>query len=204
MLRDRPTADASLLKIAAQSNDADRDILRMAAEGDMARATRVLMKRHGRSVYRYCREALRDATLADDVQQQVFIEAHRDLATFAGRSTVRTWLFAIARHRVLDAAKSRTRARAHIEDDATADTVDPTPPPDERLDDAELIEALVACVGKLSTQVRAAVLLRYQLGFTFEEMAVICDEKAGTLQARVMRVLPLLKACIEQRTGHRA
>ena len=204
MPRDRTTDDASLLEIAARDNDADRDILRMAVAGDMARAMRVLMKRHGRSVYRYCREALHDPTLADDVQQQVFIEAHRDLTTFAGRSTVRTWLFAIARHRVLDAAKSRTRARAHIEEEATADTTDPTPPPDERIDDAKLALALVDCVAKLPDAILTAVLLRYQQGFTFEEMAVICKEKPGTLQARVMRVLPLLKNCIEERLGRRA
>ena len=47
-----------------------------------------------------------------------------------------------------------------------------------------------------------AVVLRYQHGFTFEEMAVICNEKPGTLQARVSRALPLLRACVE-RTGGR-
>jgi DNA-directed RNA polymerase specialized sigma24 family protein len=48
---------------------------------------------------------------------------------------------------------------------------------------------------------RTAVLLRYQQGFTFAEMARICGEKPGTLQARVARALPLLRAWIEAQTG---
>ena len=183
--------------------DPDLDILEIVATGDLSAALKLMMRRHGRGVYRYCREALHDATLADDVHQQVFIEAHRDLATFARRSTLRTWLFAIARHRVLDAAKSRKRAEAHLEDDDTADTPDPSPPPADRLDEAVLGAALVACVGKLPERTRTALLLRYQQGFTFEEMAEICREKAGTLQARVTRALQVLRTCIEARTRPR-
>jgi len=198
-----PGVGQCTLEVTAKPDDPDRDIIELIVTGDQGAALRLLMKRHGRGVYRYCREALRDPTLAEDVQQQVFIEAHRDLLTFAGRSTVRTWLFAIARHRVLDAAKSRRRADAHIEDNAAADAQDPTPLPDDRIDDAQVSFALVGCVGKLSERSRTAVLLRYQQGFTFEEMAEICGERAGTLQARVMRALPILRACIEKRTGGR-
>jgi RNA polymerase sigma-70 factor (ECF subfamily) len=186
---------------AAHDRDPDRDIVELVAADDTTGALHLLMRRHGRSVYRYCREALRDATLADDVHQQVFIQAHRDLPNFARRSTVRTWLFAIARNRVLDAAKSRGRAEAHIDDHSAADACDPTAPPGERLDEAQLREALVDCVGKLPERVRTAVLLRYQQGFSFEEMAEICREKSRTLQARVARALPLLRACVERRTG---
>src|SRR5262249_23650225 len=81
------------------------------------------------AVYRYCRIALGDTVLADDVHQQVFIEAFRDLPGFAGRSTLRTWLFGIARHRVLDAAKRRRRARAHLDITGGADLPDPRPSP---------------------------------------------------------------------------
>jgi DNA-directed RNA polymerase specialized sigma24 family protein len=39
--------------------------------------------------------------------------------------------------------------------------------------------------------------LRYVQNFSYEEMAVICGEKAGTLQARVARSMPLLQKCLE-------
>jgi RNA polymerase sigma-70 factor (ECF subfamily) len=181
--------------------DPDRDIVELIDRGDLNLALTSLMRRHGTAVYRYCREELHDRTLADDVHQQIFIHAFRDLTRFAHRSTLRTWLFAIARHRVLDAAKSRRRAQAHIEEDDTADTPDPTPPPGERLDEARLHRALITCLRKLGGHVRHVLVLRYQQGFTFEELGEICREKPGTLQARVARALPAIRKCIEARTG---
>ena len=167
----------------------------------MTGALRRLMQRHGTPVYRYCREALRDATLADDVQQQVFIEAYRDLPRFHGRSSLRTWLFAIARHRVLDAAKSRKRAHSHVDADDATGIADPRPTPGEAIDDRRLREALAHCLGQLREPIQAALLLRFQQGFTFEDMAEVCHEKPGTLQAKVTRALPVLRTCIEHRTG---
>jgi RNA polymerase sigma-70 factor (ECF subfamily) len=184
-----------------RGEDPDHDIIALIQRGELAAALTSLMRRHGTAVYRYCREELHDRTLADDVHQQIFIQAHRDLERFAARSTLRTWLFAITRHRVLDAVKSRRRAQAHIEEDDTADMPDPTPPPGERLDEARLQQALISCLRKLGDHVRGTLALRYQQGFTFEELGAIFGEKPGTLQARVMRALPVLRACIEARTG---
>jgi RNA polymerase sigma-70 factor (ECF subfamily) len=181
--------------------DRDRDILGLVANDDMTGALRLLMQRHGTSVYRYCREALHDAALAEDVQQQVFIAAFRALPSFGERSSLRTWLFGIARHRVLDAAKSRRRTRSQVDGDDAAEVADALPSPGERLDDARLREALLGCLGRLRPAVLTAVLLRFQQGFSFEEMATMCDEKPGTLQAQVARALPVLRLCIESRTG---
>jgi RNA polymerase sigma-70 factor, ECF subfamily len=183
--------------------DPDSEVLGLVANHDMTGAIRCLMQRHGTSVYRYCREALRDEALAEDVQQQVFIAAFRDLSSFSGRSSIRTWLFAIARHRVLDAVKSRRRARSHIEHDDSVEVADSAPSPGESLDDARLQQALIGCLDKLAPHVVAALLLRFQQGFTFEDMARMCREKPGTLQAQVKRALPRLRTCIESRTGGR-
>ncbi len=161
----------------------------------------LLMKRHGLAIYRYCREGLRDAALAEDVHQQVFIEAHRDLRRYEGRSSLRSWLFGIARHRVLDAAKARSRHDRPLDKGERPDIPDQRPGADERIDDAALKAALLLCLERLGEHVKTAVLLRYQQGLTFEEMAEICGEKPGTLEARVRRALPVLRECIETRTG---
>jgi RNA polymerase sigma-70 factor (ECF subfamily) len=190
-------------EVCARAEDPDRDIVNLALNGDLNAALRTLMRRHGSAVFRYCREALHDRALAEDVHQQVFIQAHRDLPRFGGRATLRTWLFAIARHRVLDAAKSRRRALARIEDKDTSDPPDLTLTAGEQIDDVRLHEALIACIAKLGEHMRTAVLLRYQQGFSFEEMAEVCGEKPGTLQARVVRALPRLRACIEASTRGR-
>jgi RNA polymerase sigma-70 factor (ECF subfamily) len=179
----------------------DGDVMSRLGAQDVPGALRLLMQRHGRAIYRYCREALRDAILADDVHQQVFLEAYRDLPRFAGRSSVRTWLFAIARHRVLDAAKARRRARARnpVELAELGEVPDPGASPFDALDELQLRRALVASLGDLGEPARTAVLLRYQQDFTFQEMSQICGEKPGVLHARVTRALRRLRERIAVR-----
>jgi len=181
------------------ADDADDDICDLVDHGDVRGALRQLMQRHGAAVYRYCRTTLRDEALAEDVHQQVFIEAFRDLPRFEGRATVRTWLFTIARNRAIDAGRARTRRQSQLEEVEVQDAPDPRPLAGESLDDARLREALVASLDELGHDLRAAVLLRYQQGFTFEAMAEVCGEKPGTLQARVARALLQLRAHIEAR-----
>jgi RNA polymerase sigma-70 factor (ECF subfamily) len=184
----------------APRSDPDQDALALLDRGDIKAALQCLTERHGAAVYRYCRVALEDDALADDVHQQVFLEALRDLPRFERRSTVRTWLLGVARHRVLDAVRQRQRARSH-HDEAVAEPADTRQPPGESIDDARLQAALVDCLGELDPTIRTAILLRYQQGLSYEDMAEICGEKPGTLQARVSRALRRLRARIETRTG---
>ncbi|HEY0195556.1 MAG TPA: sigma-70 family RNA polymerase sigma factor [Kofleriaceae bacterium] len=180
----------------ARPDDPDRQLVELARTGQARVACHLLMHRYGTDVYRFCRTELRDDALAEDVQQVVFLQAYHHLPGFEGKSTVKTWLFAIARHRVLDASKARRRARAHLEDDAV-DPSDPGPPADQQLDAARAQRYLAECLARLGEPTRTAILLRYQQGFSFDEMAEICGERAGTLQARVARALPRLKAMLE-------
>jgi RNA polymerase sigma-70 factor (ECF subfamily) len=184
----------------ADDADPDGDVIELVGRGELHAALSRLMRRHGDAVYRYCREALRDAALAADVQQQVFLGAFRDLPRFAGRATVRTWLFSIARYRVLDAVRRRLRAEARIaQAQAAAEPPAVAPSPADSLDDTRLRAALVASLGELGEPSRTAVLLRYQQGFSFDEMAAICRERPATLRARVARALPVMRASIEAR-----
>jgi RNA polymerase sigma-70 factor (ECF subfamily) len=184
------------------STDPDSDVLACVANGDMEGALRLLMHRHGTRVYRYCREELRDAARAEDVHAKVFEQVYRDLAKFDRKSHLRTWLFAIAHHRVLDAIKAHKRELAHRgPQDEVKHIADPRPSAAEKIDDARLIQALMACLDELDDEVRRAVLLRHPLEFTFEEMSTILRVRPKTLEARVRRVMPLLRDCIERRTG---
>jgi RNA polymerase sigma-70 factor (ECF subfamily) len=182
------------------ASNPDHDVLRLVQRGDRRCALQLLMRRHGDDVYRYCRAALRDIHLADDVRQQVFLEAYRDLTQFSGRSSMRTWLLSIARHRILDAMKARRRAHARVSDAAleeVTDAPDPRPSAAESFDEMRLRHALVASLEGLSTDVRNAVLLRFQQGMSYEDMAEVCGESPATLHARVTRALPLLRKSIK-------
>lgn len=191
---------AEAASVASPSEKPDDDVRELIARGDLSRALQLLMQRHGEAMYRYCCTALDSEALADDVLQRVFIEAYRDLRSYSGRSTLRAWLFGITRHRVLDEKRSLQRAAGRSQP-LKVSALDPQPLAAERIDDEQLRQALLSCLGEVGEHVRTALLLRYQQGFSFEEMAQVCNEKAGTLQARVARALPVLRACIEGRTG---
>jgi RNA polymerase sigma-70 factor (ECF subfamily) len=182
---------------APRHYDSDKDVIELVQRGEYHDALRRLMQHHGTAVFRYCREALRDAALAEDVQQQVFIEAYRNLGRFSGHSSLRTWLFGIARHRVLDTAKRRRRSQCRLDEATLGDLPDPRPSVGESIDDRRWHKALLMALAELPASTRDAVLLRFRQGMSYEGMAAICAEKPGTLQARVVRALPHLRARIE-------
>jgi RNA polymerase sigma-70 factor, ECF subfamily len=179
----------------------DGDVVALIERGESRAALNALMARYGVSVYRFCRQMLRDEALVDDVHQQVFVQAFRDLPRFQQRSALRTWLFGIARHRCLDAIKIQGRRdrRFPLDDEPGAGDAAPGPSPLDQLSLAELSGALDHCLDELAPATKSAVLLRYREGLPFDEMAGLSNEKAGTLQARVARALPVLRRCLERR-----
>lgn len=66
-----------------------------------------LFRRYRDAVYLWCHRHLGDHDEALDLAQETFIEAHRALPGFEGRSAFRSWLFAIARFRCLSAIRRR-------------------------------------------------------------------------------------------------
>lgn len=174
--------------------DPERDARAALAARDLRRALTILMDAYGDALYRHCRQVLGDAALADDVHQMVFVQAYRDLPRWEARSTLRTWLYAIARHRCLDALKATRRWRRRFTSvAATPEQADERARADRSVEAA----ALEVALARLKPKVRVAVLLRYREGLSFEEMAEVCGERAATLQARVARALPALRAALE-------
>ncbi len=164
--------------------------------GDYKVALTRLMQAYGVELYRYCRQMVGNDGLADDVHQTVFVQAYEDLRNFSRRSSLRAWLYGIARHRCLDALKMGQRWGKRFTFTQPADVVDETPLADERLKSRALSRVLERCLQKLAPHIRMAVLLRYQEGISYEEMADICRERPATLQARVARALPALRSCV--------
>jgi RNA polymerase sigma-70 factor (ECF subfamily) len=179
--------------------DPETDALDAIRRGDLSRALTILMETYGDDIYRHCRSVVGSGDLADEVHQTVFIQAFRDLATYHGRSSLRSWLYAIARHRCLDALKiTRRWRRRFLAGPSVPEGEDQGAGAEARLVARADERALEAALAKLKPKVRVAVLLRFQDGMSFEDMAEICGERAATLQARVMRALPVLKEALEE------
>lgn len=170
--------------------------------GDLRSTLTVLMECYGEEIYRHCRQVTGSDALAADVHQTVFVQAYRDLARFGGRSSFRTWLYAISRNRCLDALKAQKRRRWRFRQglDVT-DRADPGPDAVSRLQSLAEGEAMDAALESLKPEVRIAVLLRYREEMSYEEMAEVCGERPATLQARVQRALPKLKKALQKAGG---
>lgn len=176
----------------------EAEVVAALAAGDRTLAITLLMRHFGTPIYAFVRGMLRDDSLADDIHQQVFIEAHRDFDDFAGRGLA-AWLYRIARNRCIDALRAQRRWQARRADDDVDDADGGAVPADVLLDDERRLVALAACVDALAPHARTTVLLRFQEGFSFEEMGAMCGERPGTLQQRVARALPVLRRCLEKR-----
>jgi RNA polymerase sigma-70 factor (ECF subfamily) len=180
--------------------DREADALAALDRGDRDAALTVLMAVYGTATWRYCRRLVADEELARDAHQLTFVQAYEALHGFSRRSSLRTWLFGIARHRCLDALKVARRRQARFRGLAAAgDRPAALTSAEERLAARALAAALAACLAELAPRIRAAVLLRFQQGLSYPEIARLTGEAAATLQARVARALPVLRRCLEQR-----
>lgn len=168
--------------------------------GDRARAIQLIDEVFGAGLFRFIHILVRRADLAEDVYQITLLEAFRDLGTFAARSTLRTWLFGIARHRCLDALKTgRRRDAALVPAEDLHDHPDSAPGPDQRLDDVQLKAALAACLDQLAAETRMILVMRFSEGLPYDDIARICEASTEAVRARVSRALPMLRRCIEQK-----
>jgi RNA polymerase sigma-70 factor (ECF subfamily) len=197
----RPTVEAErpAARARAPAAEIEAEALRALEAGDLRRALTILMDGFGDAIYRFCLNMVADEALARDVHQTTFVRAYEALPSYGGRSTLRTWLYAIAWHRALDALKSRRRQARYFDHGTPApEHAAGEPPPDDQLAASRLARILEDCLERLLPKVRVAVLLRYREGLSYNEMAEISNEQPATLQVRVARSLPVLRRCIEE------
>jgi RNA polymerase sigma-70 factor (ECF subfamily) len=165
---------------------------------DLRAALTVLMDAYGEDIYRFCRRLTGDAQLAEDLRQVIFMQAFEDLAQLAPRSTLRAWLYGIARHRCLDACKGRSRWRKRFQLTAALpeQTEAASPDPADALDQTALQRALTHCMDKLDMELRMLIHMRYQDELSYTELSGAFGAEPATLQARVTRAMPGLRRCV--------
>src|SRR5690349_19386759 len=138
--------------------------------GDRRGAIEALMRSYGTDVFTAAARIVRDRAMAEDVLQQTFLEAHRDLDTFRGNSSFRSWLVSIAIHRSLDAVRRVRRDTVRtVADDPIEHIVDTKAGPDVGIDRRRRLDALEDCLRDLVPRVRAAVLMRFKNGMAYED-----------------------------------
>lgn len=119
---------------------------------------------------------------ADDLTQDVFMKAWRKIGTYDGRSSMKTWLYAIARTTVLDALRRRKiRSVMSLFTDKGAAFE-----PEGGMDDAtaELRHHLRLAIAALPESYRSVILWREVDGLSYADIAAITGESEGTLRSR--------------------
>jgi RNA polymerase sigma-70 factor, ECF subfamily len=149
------------------------------------RAFAELFARFAGRTLRYLRGLVGDA--AEDLQQEVWLAVYRGIASLSDPRAFRTWLYRATRHRALDHLRRRRRERELVADVA-AETPDATDPAEE--DPLAAMEpldatALHAALVQLPPPQREVLVLRYQDGLSYAEIALVVGCSVGTVRSRL-------------------
>jgi RNA polymerase sigma-70 factor (ECF subfamily) len=174
----------------AGSGRDERAWIRGAQDGSVA-DLEALFRHHWPRAYRAAYLVVHDAAAAEDIAQESFLAAVRNLARFDRRRPFGPWLHRIVVNRAID--WSRARALRREIGDAPLGIVAAPPRPDAA-HAHELADALAA----LSPEHRAVIVLRHLLHYTPGEIAELLDLPRGTVNSRLRRGLDTLAAQLEE------
>jgi RNA polymerase sigma-70 factor (ECF subfamily) len=160
----------------------DPATLRKAQRGN-DHAFAVLVSAYEVPVFNYILRMVGDRTLAEDLTQDVFLRIHHGLPGFSLRCRFTTWLFQIAKNRVLDELRARERRPYPdaLDDAAPLEAVDAPP---ERI---EMIDAVWRAVGALNPDLKMALLLRDVVGLSYAEIADSLEITLATVKWRIYK-----------------
>lgn len=174
-----------------QSQATDLELIRLAAEGDPS-AFHTLVDRYAQSLYRLAYSMIGSAADAEDVLQETFAGAYRNLRGFQERSSVKTWLSRILVRQAAGSLRSRKTRRVRM-----TQSIDQQPAADRSADPAMGVESsaegvtrridIAAALQTLSREHREVVVLREFEGLSYEEIAEVLDVPRGTVDSRLSR-----------------
>ncbi len=137
---------------------------------------------------------LNNPTVADDVVQEAFIKAHRDIRRFEGQSQLGTWLYRIAINQALDTMRKKQRTERWLSflSPMADEEGKPAMPEGEvpsraslGLENADLRETILHAMDELSSEHRAVIQLRLIDEMSLEETAHFLRCRPGTVNSRL-------------------
>ena len=160
----------------------DEALISRIAAGDRL-AMQVLFARHHIRVYRFVLRLVSNATMAEDLISEVFLDVWRQAGSFEARSAVSTWLLAIARFKALSALRRRTEDE--LDEAAAAAIEDPADDPEMAVQKKDKGEILRKCLTVLSQEHREVIDLVYYHEKSIEEVAEIVGIPEATVKTRM-------------------
>ena len=174
-------------------------------------AIRGLVERYSSRLFRYLTRFVGEASLAEDILQDTWLRVVERLDRYDRTRPFEGWIFAVARHRAIDALRRRARMRKTLGQPAEpfeteqGDHLDPLetvaapdPSPLDVLTEAETEQRIAAAFARLPPHYREALTLRFHEEMHLDEIAQLLEVPLSTVKTRVQRGLLLLR----QRAEH--
>ena len=169
-------------QVAATETSSDEVLIRRIADGDQL-AMRTLFARYRVAIYRWLLRLVGDEALAEDLLSDVFLDVWRKAASFEARSSVATWLLAIARYKALSAR--RQQPHAELNDELASTVADPADDPELVLQKKDRAELLRQSLAKLSPEHGEVIDLVYYHGKSVKEVAETIGINEATVKTRM-------------------
>lgn len=188
--------------------EADEALMLAYARGDAASFER-LYARHKGPTYRYLLRHTSDRAVADELHQDVWMKVVKARERYAPEARFTTWLYTLARHRLVDHWRSRRGAQfTSLDDEADCDSRGADDHADAEAltagDDplastigAQAGQRLVAALAGVPGPQRDAFLLHVEAGLSLEEIAGLAGVPAETIKSRLRYAYRKLRAALE-------
>ena len=180
---------------AAGENSSDETLIARIAAGDRL-AMQTLFARHRTAVYRWLLRFVGNEAVAEDLLSDVFLDVWRQADRFQARSSVSTWLLAVARFKALSAR--RIRKDAELDETIEATVADPADNPEVMLEKKNREELVRAALNNLSPEHKEVIDLVYYHEKSVDECAQILGVPSGTVKTRMFyarkKVAEMVKA----------
>lgn len=180
---------------AGDDAQGDRALIARWNRGDQRAAT-ALVERHATSLARFV-ASLGVQSAPEEIVQDTFVRAFGSLDAFRGESSLRSWLFTIARRLVLDQRRASRRDRLHV---AIEDAQDQLVSSDDVLDGVVADESegrVRQAVARLSPMQREVFTLRVVEGLSYKEIAVIADTTEGAARVHYHNAMRAVKEFLD-------
>jgi RNA polymerase sigma-70 factor (ECF subfamily) len=151
-------------------------------------------------VFAFALKRLRDASEADDICQDVFMQVFRCVASFEGRSTLLTWIFGITHHQICRRLRKRSHEVLALDADEAFEVADDQVSADRQVDAAR---TLASCNEVLDAKVtdaqREVFHLRYSQNYSTRDIAEELGKSRQAVKISLFRTRRTLSAEMESR-----
>lgn len=160
-------------------------------------AYRILVERYSRGVFRLGYRMTGNEQDAEDVVQEAFLRAYRQLNRYESRSSFSTWLYRIAANYSLDLIRARRSTEA-VEDVTLSE---PSAGPERLLESVQVQETLDAALKSLTQQERTAFVLRHYEGLSIEAISGTLGINNNAAKHSVFRAVQKLRKALAPLRG---